>query len=83
MTALWLEITSGEKRTPVFYCSVVQAEYGFPSYAYLIHCLRKACTLKISYDPCKYFVDTVVVRETWITLSMLVKIVTVINFQLK
>jgi len=64
MTALWLEIASGEKRMPVFQYSVVQVEYGLPPYAYLIHFLRKACALKIFYDPCKYFVN----METWITL---------------
>lgn len=60
----------------------MQVEYGFPSYAYLIYLLRKACTLKIFYDLCKYFVNMVVGRETWITLSVLVKIVFIINFQL-
>lgn len=44
MTALWLEITSGEKATTVFLCSVVQVEYRYPPHDYLIDFLKKACS---------------------------------------
>lgn len=44
MIALWLEITSGEKATTVFLCSVVQVEYRYPPHDYLIDFLKKACS---------------------------------------